>query len=306
MWGRRRARGGAGTADVRRCDRSAIALRRPIRRGDVAVRDRAAQAGRSFPVAGARRAAPNADGSPPDPARDATWSRVRGSDAHRRDAWFASRRAARRAGLRRSRRPSRGGGGPAPREEPESHGIAALSRARQLPTRVRRRGRIMTEGQILTTEQVDALIRRLDVGGSPDPRFVASSHAALEGPVQRARAEDATRLGRFRRDVRQAMGPATAPRTVRSTRVFAILLLLALAVVAGAAIAGALNRRPLGANGLLVVSVQGQLQAIDPVGGSWRSILPAGAQAQGVSRSPDGSVVTFWTSEGGRSRLFAI
>ena len=71
-------------------------------------------------------------------------------------------------------------------------------------------------------------------------------------------------------------------------------------------IVGALNRQPLGGNGLLLVSVKGQLEAIDPATGSSRPILAAGEKAEGVSRSPDGRLATFWTHDGARSRLFAI
>ena len=61
-----------------------------------------------------------------------------------------------------------------------------------------------------------------------------------------------------------------------------------------------------GRDGLLIASVKGQLEAIDPASGSARPILPADVKAEGVSRSPDGRIATFWTNEAGRSRLFAV
>ena len=84
------------------------------------------------------------------------------------------------------------------------------------------------------------------------------------------------------------------------------MALLVLALVAGLVIVGALNRPVLGVNGLLLVSVRGQLEAIDPGNGSARQILPPGEKAEGVSRSPDGRIATFWVNEPGRSHLFAI
>jgi Tol biopolymer transport system component len=52
--------------------------------------------------------------------------------------------------------------------------------------------------------------------------------------------------------------------------------------------------------------MRGELQAIDVVDGSVRSILPPGDSAKGVSRSPDGQLVAFWTIDGGRSHLWVI
>ena len=54
------------------------------------------------------------------------------------------------------------------------------------------------------------------------------------------------------------------------------------------------------------MSVRGQLEAIDPGNGSARQILPPGEKAEGVSRSPDGRIATFWVNSPGRSHLFAI
>ena len=59
---RRRPGRGADPADLHRRDRPAVALRRPIGGGDLAVRDRPPQARRSLPIDRARRATPDADG----------------------------------------------------------------------------------------------------------------------------------------------------------------------------------------------------------------------------------------------------
>src|SRR6185369_14271570 len=37
-----------------------------------------------------------------------------------------------------------------------------------------------------------------------------------------------------------------------------------------------------------------------------RTILPPGDDARGISRSPDGRLVSFWTSDVGRSHLYVI
>jgi Tol biopolymer transport system component len=157
----------------------------------------------------------------------------------------------------------------------------------------------------MTNEQIDALIRRIDVPSPPDPVFLASSHAALAGHVRAARARDASWLGRLRRDLRLAVAPGFSSVLSRSIGLAGLAVLLALTLLAGLLIVGALNRpTPLG-NGLLVVSVKGQLEAIDPKGGSVLPIAP-GEKAEGVSRSPDGRIITFWVNEGARSHLFVI
>lgn len=156
----------------------------------------------------------------------------------------------------------------------------------------------------MTNEEIDALVRRVEVAALPDASFVASSLSTLEVRVRAARRRDTSRLGRLRRPPSLAMAPAMAMS--RSVRVAGLVALLILALVAGLVVVGALNRpTPLG-SGPLIVSIKGQLEAIDPVGGSARPILPSGVMAEGVSRSPDGRLATFWINEPGRSQLFAV
>jgi WD40 repeat protein len=164
----------------------------------------------------------------------------------------------------------------------------------------------MTSRQALSTERVDALLRRVDVRHRPDPWFVDASQQALAGRVRAARARDASWLGRLRRDVALAVNPASSPGTWRAIRLAALVALLALALVAGIVVVGALHRPLVDGNGLLIASVKGQLEAIDPLSGARHPILPADVMADGVSRSPDGRTATFWTAVGGRSHLFAV
>jgi dipeptidyl aminopeptidase/acylaminoacyl peptidase len=158
----------------------------------------------------------------------------------------------------------------------------------------------------VTNAQIDALIRRVDVSSAPDAAFVASSHRALVARVRAARERDASWFGRLRRDARLAPRTWSSVGRSRTASLVLVLVLAALALAAGLAIIGATQREaPLG-NGRLIVSVHGQLEAVDPTNGSAVAILLAGKRAEGVSRSPDGRIATFWVNEGGRSRLFAI
>jgi Tol biopolymer transport system component len=155
----------------------------------------------------------------------------------------------------------------------------------------------------MTDERIDALIRRLDVPSDPSQDFVRSTYASLRPRARAARVSDASRFGRLRRDLRLVLAGARGPSTARRVSVVSLLVLLILATMVALAIAGAMNRTIQ--NGPLIVSMGGELQAIDVVDGSIRSILPPGDRAEGVSRSPDGRLVAYWTL-GGRSRLYVI
>jgi Tol biopolymer transport system component len=85
-----------------------------------------------------------------------------------------------------------------------------------------------------------------------------------------------------------------------------LLVLLILASVVALAVVGALNRLQPIRNGPLIVSIRGELQAIDVIDGSVRAILPPGDHAQAVSRSPDGRLVSFWAIGGGQSHLYVV
>jgi Tol biopolymer transport system component len=155
-------------------------------------------------------------------------------------------------------------------------------------------------------ERIDALIRRLDVPSDPAPEFVRSTYAALRPRALAARAADASRIGRLRRDLRAVLGGTGWPFAARPVSLVGLVLLLILATAVALAVVGALNRLQPIRNGPLIVSLQGELQAIDVIDGSVRKILPPGDAAQRVSRSPDGRLVAFWTNAGGRSHLNVI
>ena len=145
-------------------------------------------------------------------------------------------------------------------------------------------------------------LRRLEIEATPDPAFVARSLAALTVDVRDARRRDASLLGRIRRrigSVNGALGPDT--EALRALRIPLLILLLLALLYATLVVAGSLLRPPSisGGNGPAVAVVDGTLSAIDMTDGSRRDLLPPGTEAAGVSRSPDGMLVTFWT-EGGK------
>jgi WD40 repeat protein len=150
----------------------------------------------------------------------------------------------------------------------------------------------------MTDERIDALIRRLDVPSDPSQDFVRSTYASLRPRARAARARDASRIGRIVRDLHLVIAGARWPSTARPVGLVGLLVLLILASIVALAIVGAMNRSIQ--NGPLIVSMRGELQAIDVVDGSVKSILPPGDNAKGVSRSPDGRLVAFWTTGGGQ------
>jgi len=158
----------------------------------------------------------------------------------------------------------------------------------------------------MTDERIDALIRRLDVPADPDPDFVRSTHLALRPRARAARVSDASQIGRLRRDLRMVVAGTRWPSTARPVRVAGLVVLLLLATLVALAVVGALNRFQPIRNGPLIVSIGGELQAIDVVDGSVRTILPPGDDARGVSRSPDGRLVAFWTIGSGHSHLYVV
>ena len=154
----------------------------------------------------------------------------------------------------------------------------------------------------MTEERIDALIRRLDVPSDPDPSFVRTTYAALKPRARAARVSDASRMGRLQRDLRLVLSGAAWPVMPRRAAAVGFVVLLLLAAMAALAIVGALNRVQPIQTGPLVVSVGGELQVLDTLDGSFRTIPLGDDEAYGPSRSPDGSLVAFWTIGGARDR----
>jgi hypothetical protein len=158
----------------------------------------------------------------------------------------------------------------------------------------------------MTDERIDALIRRLDVPCDPDPSFERATYAALRPRARAARVSDASWAGRLQRDLQLILSGAAWPSMPRGAGAAAFVVLLILTAMLALAVVGALNRvRPI-QNGPLVVSIGGELQVIDTPGGSVRTVPLGGDVARGVSRSPDGRLIVFWTVGGGGSHLFVI
>jgi len=88
----------------------------------------------------------------------------------------------------------------------------------------------------MTDERIDALIRRLDVQADLDPGFVDASAAKLMGRVRAARVQDASRLGRLRRDVRLGLASLDGTRVRQPLAVGIVLLLILGGLVAAIAI----------------------------------------------------------------------
>jgi WD40 repeat protein len=156
----------------------------------------------------------------------------------------------------------------------------------------------------MTDERIDALLRRLDVASDPDPEFERSTYAALLSRARAARVTDASRIGSLQRDIRLIVAGARRQSVAAPLGVVGAVVLLILATIVAFAIVGAMNRSI--PNGPLIVSVRGELQAVDTRDGSVRNILPPGNDTRGVSRSPDGRLVAFWTIDGGSARLYVV
>lgn len=158
----------------------------------------------------------------------------------------------------------------------------------------------------MTDERIDALIRRLDVPSDPDPSYVRTTFSALQPRARAARVSDASRMGRLQRDLRLVASGAGWPSMPNWVGAAGLVILLILAAMAAIVVVGALNRAQPIQNGPLVVSIGGELRAFDTLEGSARTIPLGGDAAHGVSRSPDGRLVAFWTMGGGRSHFYVV
>jgi Tol biopolymer transport system component len=158
----------------------------------------------------------------------------------------------------------------------------------------------------MTDERIDAVLRRLDVPSDPDPSFARTTFDALRPRARAARVSDASRMGRLQRDLSLILSAAARPSMSGRLGTVAFVVLLILAAMAAIAIVGAIDRVQRIQNGPLVVSIGGELQVIDTPGGSVRTMDLGGDVAHGVSRSPDGRLVAFWTIGGGRSHLYVV
>ena len=145
-------------------------------------------------------------------------------------------------------------------------------------------------------DQVDELVRQLDVPAHPDPYFTDQSFAGLTRVARTAHERDGRFVGRWlgvlfegrRLELVRPIGPAFAA--------LLLLALLVLAVVATAIFVG--SRRPpgLGFDDPLLVSRGGAVLAIDADGTERATIIKADSPIVGLSRSPDGRTMAFWTT----------
>ena len=130
----------------------------------------------------------------------------------------------------------------------------------------------------MTEDRIDALLGKLDIVSRPDESFVTASTAMLLVRARAARVQDRSRLGRVQRDLSVVMEQRVWPTLPRWMVVAGAVGLLILATaVATLLVAGALDRRPKVLNGPLIVSIGGQIRAIDPDSGASRIIPVAGA-----------------------------
>ncbi|HEX2753859.1 MAG TPA: hypothetical protein VHM48_00250 [Candidatus Limnocylindrales bacterium] len=154
----------------------------------------------------------------------------------------------------------------------------------------------------MTDDRVDALIRRLDVPSSPPAGFVDSGATALLALARATRAQDASRIGRLRRDLGSAwqsiaatIRPNARARSGMAWALLIVTLLLAAALVA--VLAGSHRRLPppfgLAGNGRIAFMADGHVftSALD---GADRQQLTFGDGTElAPTFSPDGSRIAY-------------
>jgi WD40-like Beta Propeller Repeat len=157
----------------------------------------------------------------------------------------------------------------------------------------------------MTDERIDALIRSMELPAVPSQAFADRTLSELRARARDARGQDRRVIRRLvakARVARRTDGLAT--RQIRpSALALAAVVLLVLALIASALFVGAMVRLWPVSNGLLVVSIGGELRAIDVDTDSVHATIRTQGQTFGLTRSPDGRKVSFWTGSAAGSQL---
>jgi Tol biopolymer transport system component len=149
----------------------------------------------------------------------------------------------------------------------------------------------------MTDDRIDAIIRRLDVAVEPSTDFVERTLEALLPRVHRARRADSRWFSGLSRALRSPFGFSNMALAARIRPIVVLVVLafvLLFAIVAVALIGSRRSPSPLG-NGPLLVATTDGLRRIVPGDGRASAVVVSGS-TKGASRSPDGSLVSFWTT----------
>ena len=152
----------------------------------------------------------------------------------------------------------------------------------------------------MNDERVDSLIRRLDVPATPDPGLMSAGLAALLPSVRVARSQDATRLGRLRREVRGAFARRLVPVASPSPEARLATLLLVGLLITGTLIAlivGSVHRLPPpfgpAANGRIAYVAAGHVYTAEANGQNGRQVTFGPGTEFKPTFSPDGTRLAF-------------
>lgn len=159
----------------------------------------------------------------------------------------------------------------------------------------------------MTDDRMDALIRRLDVTSEPNAAFAERTLDALLPLVQRARRADVRWFSGLTRALRSPFGFSNIalPARIRPILMFAVLaFVLLFAIVAVELIGSRRTPSPLRNGPLMVATIDG-LRRIVP-GDRGASAVVVSGPTKGASRSPDGSLVSFWTNTPAGDQLEVI
>jgi hypothetical protein len=144
----------------------------------------------------------------------------------------------------------------------------------------------------MNDQQMDRLIRRLDMSVNPDPVWLSRSLDELLPAARAAKRYDESRLGQLRvmlASLVRLIARGGSRRTILG--IAAALLIGGLLITLGA---GQQDRpAPGGPAGLLMIADAGGLDGVDPRDGTVVHLLPSTFNVHTVSRSPDGRLVAF-------------
>jgi hypothetical protein len=146
------------------------------------------------------------------------------------------------------------------------------------------------------------LPRRVHVEPTPDPVYVHRSLHELLPMVSAAATRDQLPLGGLRRLIGELRVGLAGPWRQRSQVMrLLVVALLVIAVIVTLLLAG--RRTPPPPNGLLIVSIDGDVQAVDPSGLTAPVPFDVAERVTQLTRSPDGTKATLWLGDGDVYRL---
>jgi hypothetical protein len=159
----------------------------------------------------------------------------------------------------------------------------------------------------MNDDRIDALIRQLDVPSDASVAFAERTLENLLPRVHRARSADARWFSGFTRALRASFGASAVamPARIRPLILLTLLALVLLCAILAVVLIGSRHvPSTLGNGPLIVATPEGLRRIVAGAGGATAVVVDE--PTKGASRSPDGSLISFWTTSSSGDRLEVV